>query len=211
MAAGQDVSIAAQAQVLTELLNQWGLEHPAVAAHDIGGAIVLRSHILHGQLFNRIALLDVVALAPWGTPFAHLVRQHADVFAQLPAFIYQGMLTAYIRSAAHQPLDDATLRALTQPWLGDEEQAAFFRQIAQFDQRYTDELEPHYAAVDVPVRILWGAHDTWIPLERGQRLQQMLPQATLHVIADVGHLLLVEAPETVGQELIAFFGALNNS
>lgn len=204
MGAGQDVSIGAQAQVLTELLDQWGLEQPAVAAHDIGGAIALRTHLLHRRPFSRIALLDVVALAPWGTPFAQLVRQHAAIFAQLPAFIYQGMLAAYIRSAAHQPLDEPTLQALMQPWLGDEGEAAFFRQIAQFDQRFTDELEPHYPTLAVPVHILWGAHDTWIPLDRGQRLQQLFPQATLRVIDDVGHLLLVEAPETVSQELAAF-------
>jgi pimeloyl-ACP methyl ester carboxylesterase len=209
--AGQDVSLAAQGQVLSELLDHWGLERPAVAAHDIGGAIALRTHLLHGRPFSRIALIDVVALAPWGTPFAHLVRQHADVFAQVPAFIYQGMLAAYIRSAAHQPLDDATLHALMQPWLGDAGQAAFFRQIAQFDQRYTDEIEPRYAALDVPVRILWGAHDTWIPLERGQRLQQIIPGAALRVIEGVGHLLLAEAPETVAHDLAAFFGAAGGS
>ena len=31
---------------------------------------------------------------------------------------------------------------LTAPWLGDRGQAAFYRQIAQADQRYTDEIEP---------------------------------------------------------------------
>jgi pimeloyl-ACP methyl ester carboxylesterase len=209
--AGQDVSLAAQGQMLSELLDYWGLERPAVAAHDIGGAIALRTHLLHARPYSRIALIDVVTLAPWGTPFAHLVSQHADVFAQVPAFIYQGMLAAYIRSAAHQPLDDATLHALMQPWLGDAGQAAFFRQIAQFDQRYTDEIEPRYAALDVPVRILWGAHDTWIPLERGQRLQQIIPGAALRVLDGVGHLLLAEAPDTVAHDLAAFFGAAGGS
>ncbi|HSI81722.1 MAG TPA: alpha/beta fold hydrolase, partial [Solirubrobacterales bacterium] len=36
---GQDVSIAAQARYLAELLDLWGTERPAVAGHDIGGAI----------------------------------------------------------------------------------------------------------------------------------------------------------------------------
>lgn len=203
--AGQDVSIGAQGRILAALLDHWGLEQPAVAAHDIGGAIALRSHLLHGRQFSRIALLDVVALAPWGTDFAQLVRRHADIFAQVPAPMYQGMLAGYIRSAAHRELPQASLQALMQPWLGDAGQAAFFRQIAQFDQRYTDEFEALLPKLDVPVQILWGAQDSWILLERGRRLQALLPQAALRIIDEAGHLLLEETPEIVSWELREFF------
>ncbi|MBA3951665.1 MAG: alpha/beta fold hydrolase, partial [Rubrobacter sp.] len=34
----RDVSIAAQSRLLTELIGRWGLEAPAIAGHDIGGA-----------------------------------------------------------------------------------------------------------------------------------------------------------------------------
>ena len=43
---GLDVSIAAQARLLAELIEAWGLEEPAVAGHDIGGSIALRAHLL---------------------------------------------------------------------------------------------------------------------------------------------------------------------
>jgi pimeloyl-ACP methyl ester carboxylesterase len=62
---GQDVSIPAQACVLRELVEAWGLEEPAVAGHDIGGGIVLRSHLLEEVPFGRIAVLDAVVLTPW--------------------------------------------------------------------------------------------------------------------------------------------------
>jgi pimeloyl-ACP methyl ester carboxylesterase len=64
---GDDVSVAAQARALAELLDGWGLGNPAVAGHDIGGAIGLRAHLLEGARFERMALLDAVVLRPWIT------------------------------------------------------------------------------------------------------------------------------------------------
>ena len=66
--AGQDVSLAAHGARFAALLGHWGLERPAFVAHDIGGAIALRAHLLHGRAVASLALLDVVALAPWGSP-----------------------------------------------------------------------------------------------------------------------------------------------
>src|SRR5258708_7617539 len=59
---GQDVSLAAHGARLSELLEYWGLERPALVAHDIGGAVALRAHLLHHRPVRALALVDVVAL-----------------------------------------------------------------------------------------------------------------------------------------------------
>src|SRR5215207_10787818 len=82
--AGQDVSLAGHGARLAALLEFWGLERPALIAHDIGGAAALRAHLLHDRAVAALALVDVVALAPWGSPFYRLVRVHREVFEQLP-------------------------------------------------------------------------------------------------------------------------------
>src|SRR5215207_1312798 len=64
--AGQDVSLAAHGTRLAALLEFWRLDRPAVIAHDIGGATALRAHLLHQRSIAALALIDVVALAPWG-------------------------------------------------------------------------------------------------------------------------------------------------
>ncbi|MFJ7335075.1 alpha/beta fold hydrolase [Streptomyces sp. NPDC101116] len=72
MHSGQDVSLAAQGRVFTELLAHWGLREPSVIAHDFGGCVALRAHLLHGAHCRRLALVDPVALEPCGSPFFHL-------------------------------------------------------------------------------------------------------------------------------------------
>ncbi|MFJ5062886.1 alpha/beta fold hydrolase [Streptomyces nigra] len=110
-AAGQDVSLAAQGRVLTELLAHWGLEEPLVVAHDIGGAVALRAHLLHGARYRALALVDPVALAPWGSPFFRLVREHAAVFEQLPPPLHGALVRAYVSSASASGLRPDVLTA----------------------------------------------------------------------------------------------------
>jgi hypothetical protein len=64
---------------------------------------------------------------------------------------------------------------------GAEGEAGFYSQIAQMDQRFTDEIEHRYAPLDCPVTLLWGEEDQWIPISRGHALAAKL---TREVLAD---------------------------
>ncbi|MBO0769014.1 MAG: alpha/beta fold hydrolase, partial [Solirubrobacterales bacterium] len=88
----QDVSLAAHGARLAALLEHWELERPVLVAHDIGGAVALRAHLIHGRPVAGLALVDVVALGSWGSPFFRLVWEHSDVFEQLPSAIHEGVL-----------------------------------------------------------------------------------------------------------------------
>lgn len=189
-----DVSLAVQGEILAALLEEWALERPHVVAHDYGGAVALRAHLLGGASYASLALVDVVALAPWGSEFFRLVKEHAGVFERLPAPMHRALVEAYVRGAAHQPLSDAHLDMLVDPWTGDR-QAAFYTQIAQADQRFTDEIEPRYADLDLPVLVVWGTEDTWIPVDRAHRLVATIPGARLVLVPGAGHLVQLDQPE----------------
>ncbi|WP_292419032.1 hypothetical protein [Mesorhizobium sp.] len=47
---------------------------------------------------------------------------------------------------------------------------AFWRQIAQMDDKYSKEVEWRYGEIRCPVTILWGAEDQFIPLKDGEEL-----------------------------------------
>jgi pimeloyl-ACP methyl ester carboxylesterase len=47
----------------------------------------------------------------------------------------------------------------------------------------------------VPALVLCGAHDTLTPLKRHEFMAEMIPNATLTVIPDAGHLPVLEQPE----------------
>jgi pimeloyl-ACP methyl ester carboxylesterase len=201
---GQDVSLGVQNVLLTELLAHWEIERPDVVAHDFGGATALRAHLLNGCEYRSLTLVDPVAVAPWGSPFVQHVRHHGDAFAGLPPYIHEAVVKAYIRGAIARDIPDEELAPYVAPWLGDVGQPAFYRQIAQMDQRYTDEVEARYPQIRCPTQILWGEADQWIPLERGRHLASVIP-ALFQAVPHAGHLMQEDAPEAIVAAALRFF------
>lgn len=202
--AGQDVSLGVQNRLLAALLKHWRLEKPDVVAHDFGGATALRAALLDGCEYRSLLLIDPVAVAPWGSAFVRHVRAHEAAFAGVPAYIHEAMVNAYLQGAAHRTLTADALRIYSSPWLGEEGQAAFYRQIVQMDQRYTDAVEPRYGELRCPVSILWGEEDQWIPIDRGVALSTMIPGARFTRVSGSGHLMQEDAPEAIVGELMDF-------
>jgi pimeloyl-ACP methyl ester carboxylesterase len=209
MRANQDVSLAVQGRMFANLLNHLRLSRPDVVAHDFGGCTALRACLLHGCEYRSLTLVDPVALAPWGSPFVRHVHANEAAFIGLPPYIHAAILPAYIATAAFRPLSRDDLQLYIDPWIGAIGQAAFYRQIAQMDQRYTDEIEWRYGEIRCPVRILWGEQDSWIPVDRGRDLTSRIPAATLHIVPGAGHLVQEDAPEAVVAELLSYLAAQN--
>ncbi|MEJ2699527.1 MAG: alpha/beta hydrolase [Desulfuromonadales bacterium] len=199
-----DVSLGIQNQVLDRLLEHWQLKRPSVIGHDFGGATVLRTHLLNVRDFDRIVLIDPVAVSPWGSPFFRHVKEHEAAFAGVPEYIHEAIVRAYVRTAAFKPIDDPTLDGIVSPWTETGGKAAFYRQMAQADSAYTDEVQPLYGQISRPVLILWGREDAWIPLERGRALHEMIPGSKFRVIPDAGHLVIEEKPDELLAEIFPF-------
>ncbi|WP_053146780.1 alpha/beta fold hydrolase [Pseudomonas sp. P97.38] len=202
-----DVSLGVQNPLLAQLLAHWGLDCPDVVAHDFGGATALRTHLLNGKNYRSLTLIDPVALSPWGSPFVQHVRQHEAAFSGLPDYIQRAIVPTYIRGAIERDIPDRELAPYVQPWLGETGQAAFYRQIAQMDERYTREVEGLYPSVRCPTQILWGENDQWIPIERGQALQRLIPGAQLLLVPNAGHLVQEDAPEAIVAAVLRYIGA----
>src|ERR671914_2590840 len=119
---GQDVSIAAQARVLKELVEAWGLEEPAIAGHDIGGGIVLRAQLLEWVRFNRVAILDAVVLGPrLSAPRSSTwhVQEHAEAYERMPDHLFEAFFAAYL-GETNSDLGEEAFEAYLAPWRGEE-------------------------------------------------------------------------------------------
>jgi len=199
-----DISLGIQNRVLSALLDHWQLERPAVVGHDFGGATILRTHLIDARDFDKIVLIDPVAVSPWGSPFFRHVKTHEAAFAGVPDYIHEAIVRAYVKTAAFKPIDCDTLDMIVAPWIEHDGKASFYRQIAQADAVYTDEVQPYYATIARPVLILWGREDSWIALERGEALYDMIPNSRFHVIPDAGHLVIEEQPEQLIDRILPF-------
>jgi pimeloyl-ACP methyl ester carboxylesterase len=189
------------AQAFRALLDHWGLDRPQVVAHDLGGLVSLRAHLVEGAAYASLFLVDVVAIGPTGSPFFRFVQDNPALLHQLPAYIHEAMVRAYIGNATHGALSPQDLDALVEPWTGELGQPAFYRQIADFDVDLLDDNERRLGELDLPVRILWGTEDAWIPLETGRRFASLIPGAVLSEVSGSGHLMQYDAPVALATAL----------
>ena len=61
----------------------------------------------------------------------------------------------------------------------------------------------NHAALRVPLLILWGERDAWLPAGYGERLHGEVPGAELHLL-DAGHMAHQERADRVNALLASF-------
>ena len=187
-----DVSLGMQNKVLAALIDFWELDKPIAIGHDFGGTTVLRTHLLNNRSYEKLVVIDPVAISPWGSPFFNHVNKYEDAFSGMPDYIHEAIVETYIKTAAHNNLSQETINGITAPWKGKIGKAAFYRQIAQANSKYTDEIQDKYNTIEIPTLILWGEEDKWIPLAKGITLNKMIPGSLLKTISNSGHLVIEE-------------------
>lgn len=212
MDAGVPIDLAAQMSRFARLLALWRLERPHVAAHDIGGAVALGAHLLHGAEYAGLFLWDVVTLDPWGSPFFRLVAEHPDVFPALPPPLHAALVREYIAGAARHRLPAERVEDLAEPWAGTAGQPAFYRQIAALRAEHTRPVADRLDRARCDVRIGWGRDDPWLPVDQAHALRALLPGGDEVVeLAEVGHLAPLEDPEAVTRALRDWLAAARSA
>ena len=64
--------------------------------------------------------------------------------------------------------------------------------------------------IQQPTLVLWGAEDRLIPLEVAQQFHTDLPNSTLVVLDDLGHVPMEEDPERSVEPLLQFLNLPSN-
>lgn len=63
-----------------------------------------------------------------------------------------------------------------------------------------------FEKLTMPVLIMWGKHDNWIPLQNGEILAKAIPGSKLKVFENAGHVPMEEIPTETVSEYLSFLG-----
>ena len=202
-----DADLARQSEVFAALFKSWERgwdnQRAHVVVHDHAGLMSLRAYLLHRCRYASLCLMDVVAIGPFGQPLFKTVAENPRHFQELPDMAFEGILESYIRNAAFTELSKDTMQMLKVPWLREGGKEGFIRQLCQANSRSTEAVEGRYAEVgqDIPVKVIWGADDNWIPVETATRLGNALRAEEIVTIEKAGHLIMYDQPAQLGVEL----------
>jgi pimeloyl-ACP methyl ester carboxylesterase len=191
----QDVSltITAQAGYIRELLEILGVQRFAVAGHDIGGGVA--QLLALDAAATALILFDSIAFDVWPIEGVRMLQQTGT--DQETADLVRDVigLTLDLGMAKEDRRSDEVVEAYAAPFVRDP--GAFFRAARAIDGNGLSARVDEIAALDVPVFVVWGEEDPFLPVEVADRLNEILSGSTLALLPGCSHFVTEDASETL--------------
>jgi len=205
-----DISIEHYARWCFLLLDQLGIDEAALVGNSMGGFIAAEMAIREPR---RVRSLTVVSAAVFwqdyrrAQPLVGLARLSDAIVARALARSSDSIATRRrLRVAA---LGTAGFRY---PHLISDELAQEMVRSARRTDGFLPALEAladypldeELPKIGCPTLIVWGAHDTLVPVKDAKRMQELIPNARREVFERTGHVAMLERPERFNRLLRDF-------
>ncbi len=197
-----DCGFESMARFVDELVAKAGVETPLdLVVHDFGGPYGLSWAMRHREKVRRIAITGALPFADYRWHFWARVWR-TPVLGELSMLLMNRWIFAWElrRGSRRLPAEH-----VTETWARIH--PAMKRMVLKL-YRATDpeklaarESEMLELAAAVPIRVLWGARDPYIPARYAERFGA----AEVRVFDDCGHWLPAEAPAELAADLKRFF------
>jgi 2-hydroxymuconate-semialdehyde hydrolase len=195
-----DLSIAAQARYVRELLEKLGVDEFAVVGHGFGGGIA-QLLALEGGV-RTVVLLDSVAFDKW-EPAGVVADLATDGVAATAALAERAVREAFTRGMGHPDrLLPDEMELFIQPWRDDP--SALLRAVRALDGKGLAGAARRIGEQSIPVLVLWGEDDPWLPPSLAQLLQDEIGDAAVALLPGCSHFVLEDAPDTVAPIVFEF-------
>jgi pimeloyl-ACP methyl ester carboxylesterase len=162
---------------LLHIMDTLGLQRPHIIAHSFGGRVTIRLAKLHPDRVNKIILVDSAGIRPPRPPKYYfkiglaktakfLARYGGEIGQAIRNFIFSHMGSKdYINAG---PLRDTFIKVV------NDDQA---------------EMLPY---IKSPTLLIWGADDKDTPLASANRMEKLIPHASLVVLENAGHFSYID-------------------
>lgn len=190
------IDMGSQAGWMEAALDELGVKRFALVAHDVGTAVAQLMVVNSPERLRGLALLDGVYGGDWA------MEAISSIQAWDPAQAHR--LFAVLRRRLGKSDE---LREMLSAYEGEEGGLRLIRASRDLDPRQTAQIAEAVRASGVPVIVLWGERDEFLPLERvGQRLADSL--RTHLVRLPGGHFTPLDCPAEVADALRSFLTGL---
>lgn len=201
---GREVSLAAHAQRVLQVLDQLRIARATIVGHDIGGGIAQYLAVRSPTRVARLCLIDSVGFDDWPTRDVKVAKASLPLTRHLPATWILGVVKSDLqRGYAESERGQHSIDQYLKPFSGPEGRDVLVQHLLALESAETMALVPRLGDIVAPAALVWGAHDPFLTLDLARKLEKAIPDATLEVINDVRHFVPEEAPESVAGVLAA--------
>lgn len=182
-----DVGMESQAQWLLDLLDERGVEEVSLVAHDVGTAAAQILAVRAPRRVRTLVLMDGVYETEWAMGAVESIR----AWDEREAARLQPVLARRLRS----------IRELLGAYAGEDGGRRLIHAARCLDPRQTAGMTARLRQAGVPVHILWGAEDAYLPVDTVARPLAAALGVKLTLLPG-GHFLPLDNPEDVARVLL---------
>ena len=202
-----DYSIEAYTQFLQQFLSKIKLDKFYLVGNSLGGNIAWNYAAEYPEQVEKLILLDASGL-PTNKPQPAIFKMAKTpvlnslfLYVTPKFFIKKNMEQVY---ADKTKITNALSTRYHKMALRVGNRQAFIDR-AKIDFRLGEkENSAKLKSIKIPTLLIWGAKDTWIPLENGKRMNNIIPNSILVVLENSGHVPMEENPKESFEVLNSF-------
>jgi len=199
---GFDRSVRAQEQMLADLLDQLDVDTCSLVAHDIGGGPALRYAAHEPDAVENLVMSNAVCYDSW--PVEFITDLGLPRTTELPLdTIEEQVGGAFSQGVYADEADPEFVEGMVQQWTTEEGRTSLSRNAVATNTNHTTEID--YDAIEADLLCLWGAEDSFQPLEYGERLADDLGGEVVELAAY--HWVVEDRPDEYAAEVAGFIGA----
>ena len=197
-----DRSIRAQEVMLDGLLAALDVDRVSLVAHDIGGGVALRYAAHDPDRVKELVVSNAVCYDSW--PVEFITSFALPETTETPIEDLESQVRSAFELGAYGDPDPEFVEGLTAPWLTEEGRTSLVRCAVATNTNHTTEID--YGAITADLLCLWGAEDSFQPIEYGERLVEEVG-GELVALDEAYHWVMEDRTETYVEELQAFLAS----
>jgi len=199
-------STQSQVDLTVALMDGLGIQRAILVGNSAGGTIATLVARQHPQRVRGLVLVAPAIYAGGGTPGWIRPLLSTPQMRRLGPLIVRRLLAQgpeMIQSAWQDPtgVTDEAIAGYTKPTLIQNWDRALWE--ATIASRVPD-VSAKIPEIDLPVLVVTGDSDSWVPPDQSRRLAGELPQAQLEVLVACGHVPQEECPDQFLEATLPF-------
>lgn len=205
------------AKLVFKIADRLGLEEFHVAGNSMGGAVALKMASDHPERILTLNLIDASG-APSFKREAEDAKKNKtyDSGATIFKVARNPLLGQFLLKFTPKTIFEKTLEEVfyDNSKVNKELVTRYYELLRREGNREAtlDRLttykpyEVDFEKLNMPVLIMWGEDDQWIPVANALKFKEVIPEAKLKIFEKTGHVPMEERPTETVREYLAFLG-----
>lgn len=207
-------SIEEHADDIYRMILRENLQKLTLIGNSFGGGVALLVAIRLSEQepgrLSRLVLIDSGGYEEFLPAYLKLARSFlGGLMIYLPPA--KAAVRFVLRASYFDPnkISKEQVNAYSRPITVPGGRHAFLQTVKQCIPANVNEIIPHLKNITAPTLILWGRQDKVIPLKVGELLHQAIPNSTLEVLEQCGHIPHEEKPDETIATIFKFMNAVS--